>query len=129
MVPRRRRHLGTIQIADELFRTAQPWERILNETLRPAGADLIEWTRYVRRGVEPFPAHSPTAVALDAAGEWRRYLTDVYQSAPPQLTKADNSAIRVRHVIGRAVTTSAGPQIDVANADRRVVSLRQLRRG
>jgi hypothetical protein len=107
---------GTIQISDELFRTAQPWERILNESLRPAEADLIEWTRYVRRGVEPFPAHSSTAVALDAAGEWRRYLTDVYQSAPPQPTKAHNPAIRVRHVIGRAVTTSAGPQIDVGGS-------------
>jgi hypothetical protein len=74
---------GTIQIADELFRTAQPWERILNDSLRSPEADLIEWTRYVRRGVEPFPANSSTAVVLDAADEWRRYLTEVYKSAPP----------------------------------------------
>ena len=107
---------GTIQVADELFRAAQPWERILNESLTHPEADLIEWTRYVRRGVDPFPANSSTAVALDAADEWRRYLTEVYQSAPPEPAKADRSAIRVRHVIGRAVTTSAGPQIDVGGS-------------
>ena len=106
---------GTIEIEDELFRTAQPWERILNESLRSTEAGLIEWTRYVRRGVEPFPANSSTAVALDAAGEWRRYLTDVYQSAP-QPTKDGSPAIRVRHVIGRAVTTSAGPQVDAGGS-------------
>ena len=107
---------GTIQIADELFRTAQPWERILNDSLGSPEAELIEWTRYVRRGVEPFPANSSTAVVLDAADEWRRYLTDVYRSAPPQPTTAGNSAICVRHVIGRAGTTSAGPQIDVGGS-------------
>jgi hypothetical protein len=107
---------GTIQIADELFRTAQPWERILNDSLRSPEADLIEWTRYVRRGVEPFPANSSTAVVLDAADEWRRYLTEVYKSAPPHPTKAGSSAICVRHVIGRAGTTSAGPQIDVGGS-------------
>jgi len=107
---------GTIQIADELFRTAQPWERILNESLRPHGADLIEWTRHVGRGIEPFPANSSTAVILDAADEWRRYLADVYQSPPPQPGKAGSSAVRVRHVIGRALTTSAGPQVDVGGS-------------
>ena len=107
---------GRIQIADELFRTAQPWERILNESLRSPEADLIEWTRYVRRAIEPFPANSSTAVVLDAADEWRRYLADVYQSPPPQPGKADSSAVRVRHVIGRALTTSAGPQVDVGGS-------------
>jgi hypothetical protein len=107
---------GTIQIADELFRTAQPWERILNDSLGSPETELIAWTRYVRRGVEPFPANSSTAVILDAADEWRRYLTDVYRSAPPQPTTAGNSAICVRHVIGRAGTTSAGPQIDVGGS-------------
>jgi hypothetical protein len=107
---------GTIQIADELFRTAQPWERILNDSLGSPEAELIAWTRYVRRGVEPFPANSSTAVILDAADEWRRYLTDVYRSASPQPTTAGNSAICVRHVIGRAGTTSAGPQIDVGGS-------------
>jgi hypothetical protein len=104
---------GTIQIADELFRIAQPWERILNESLRSPEADLIEWTRYVRRGVEPFPVNSSTEVVLDAADEWRRYLTDVYKSGPPQ---AGSPGICVRHVIGRAGTTSAGPQIDVSGS-------------
>ena len=107
---------GTIEIADELFRTARPWERILSDSLGSPEAGLIEWTRYVRRGVEPFPANSSTAVALDAADEWRRYLADVYQSAPPQPAKDDSPAIRVRHVIGRAVTTSAGPQIDAGGS-------------
>ena len=107
---------GTIQIADEFFRTAQPWERIVNDSLGSPEAEFIAWTRYVRRGVEPFPANSSTAVILDAADEWRRYLTDVYRSAPPQPTTAGNSAICVRHVIGRAGTTSAGPQIDVGGS-------------
>lgn len=107
---------GTIQIADELFRTAQPWERILNESLGSSRAGLIEWTRYVRRGVEPFPANSSTAVVLDAADEWRRFLADVYQSPPPRPGEADSSVVCVRHVIGRALTTSAGPQVDVGGS-------------
>jgi len=104
---------GAIQIADELFRTPQPWEQILSESLRSPEADLIEWTRYVRRGVEPFPVNSSPEVVLDAADEWRRYLTDVYKSGPPQ---AVSHWIGVRHVIGRARTTSAGPQIDVSGS-------------
>jgi len=40
----------------------------------------------------------------------------VYQSPPPQPGKAGSSAVRVRHVIGRALTTSAGPQVDVGGS-------------
>jgi hypothetical protein len=112
-----------------------PWERIITASLGPDAAGRVEWHRQLfvpgRRSVQ----HDGTAAGLDAPDEWRRFLDVDYQAgAPateppsqeqaaageppvqvPDAAVAAEPLVQVRHAIGRAVATSAGPRLDVAD--------------
>ena len=106
-----RRGRGTAAgvISDELRNVPGPnaWERILAASLAPEAAGRIEWVRVTSHPAYPDPpSGEPELLAPDA---WWRALGDLY---PPAPYRADGS-ISVRHVIGRAVATSAGPCMSI----------------
>ena len=86
----------------------EPWERVLVTSLAPEAAGRIEWIRIVR-GVTPEPKGRIAAetAMLDAPRAWHRVVGDAYgRSREPE-------NVGSRHVIGRAIKTSAGPVMDV----------------
>jgi hypothetical protein len=87
---------------------ARPWERILTASLSPAAAGRIEWVR-ARTG-EIVQDAAVAGAELIASAAWSRLLGEHYR----RVTPAAGLHARVRHVIGRAVETSAGPCIDVS---------------
>jgi len=101
----------------------RPWERIIAASLGPDAAGRIEW---YRRVAGPYwsgvPAeHDATGVAFDAPPEWGRALGvdhrfflagESFQSAVKEMPPPDT--IRVRYAMGRAVSTSAGPRLDIS---------------
>jgi hypothetical protein len=88
-----------------------PWERVLTAALGLHAAGRIEWTRVAgSQASAPITDYRSTGiVALDAPDRWTRYLADSY-GLPPEA----HLPIRIRHVIGRVVITSAGPRIEGA---------------
>lgn len=80
---------------------------MLVKSLSPDAAGRIEWIRLIP-GAEPQATSSATSVLL-APEAWGRVLRQHYQ--PPGTAGA---AIGLRHVIGRAVASSAGPVMDVS---------------
>jgi hypothetical protein len=120
---------GTIRTSR--IQAGQPWERILAASLDPAAAGRIEW---VRVAADQVPAvHSGGHGAeLIAPPAWDRPLAGYYRRPEPALTpgvsglvsdlagpaSARRSGPRVRHVIGRAVRTSAGPCMNVSGEPR-----------
>jgi hypothetical protein len=112
---------------------AEPWERILAASLSPEAAGRIEWIR-LASGIKAYEAHAAESVLL-APAAWDRALRQQY--APPGGASAFTG---LRHVIGRAVASSAGPVMDCgggANADATgagpdqqwLLGVRELRRG
>ena len=100
---------GTIREISDSSRAlrSQPWERMLVKSLSPDAAGRIEWIRLIP-GAEPQATSSATSVLL-APEAWGRVLRQHYQ--PPGTAGA---AVGLRHVIGRAVASSAGPVMDVS---------------
>jgi hypothetical protein len=106
-----RRGSGTAAgvISDELRNVPGPhaWERILAESLAPEAAGRIEWIRVTRYHAYPYPpSGAPEILAPDA---WWRALGDLYQSVAYPM----DGSVSVRHVIGRAVATAAGPCMSI----------------
>jgi hypothetical protein len=93
---------------------AAPWERILADSLSPDAAGRIEWIRLIDAPIqEPFASGVPEST-LAAPAAWARALSAYYK--PPRAVFPTG----LLHVIGRAVSTSAGPAMDVgaeASAD------------
>jgi hypothetical protein len=93
----------------------QPWERLISEGLGRGAAGQIEWIRLVENnpyGTFAMSAMSTTSSisVLSAAEAWRREYGRLYSPRPSE----DHGLIRVLHVIGRAVSTSAGPCMDTS---------------
>jgi hypothetical protein len=97
--------LGLIS-ADPSCPPDMPWERFLATRLSPDAAGRIEWIRLTGRPLGGFTTDSPTSI-LQAPAEWERVLRGHYDQ------DAGVAFIGLRHVIGRAVATSAGPVIDI----------------
>jgi hypothetical protein len=87
---------------------AAPWERILSASLAPEAAGRVEWVRLVSRPLA-YGTYSTRSV-LSAPPAWARTLGTRY--SPPRASSA--GMIAIHHVIGRAVTTAAGPCMDVS---------------
>jgi hypothetical protein len=112
--------LGVIRTPYEHLRV--PWERALAASLGPDAAGRVEWVRLVvnredaslvqrkikeaQERITELLARDVTGVDLDAPTAWRRALPQHHPLLRP-------AGIAVRHVIGRAVATSAGPVMSV----------------
>ena len=104
---------------------ARPWGRILSAGLGPDAAGRIEWIRLFRREVAQ-PEDAPRAQSaaryqpqdvLQAPQGWTTNLGGNYSQASAPATSAypqPTGNVRVQHVIGRAVATSAGPVMEVS---------------
>jgi hypothetical protein len=101
---------ASIELDTYFARSAWPWERFLAASLGPYAAGRIAWTRYVSPGTAPFPESTSDAVDYATPSQWARHLAGVYgpPASPPD-------TVRVRHAIGRAVGTSAGPRFDAGS--------------
>lgn len=104
----------------------RPWERILAASLGPAAAGRIRWTRILTTTVEPFPSSITRWVAVEAPSAWTRSLTGRYGAGAPGSDEADESRVRIRHAIGRAVVTSAGPRLDISGDVTDMTGAREL---
>ncbi len=86
---------------------AEPWERLLADSLSPDAAGRIEWIRLADADFPlPFPPLVPEST-LVAPAAWARALAAYYKPLRAMFP------IGLLHVIGRAVATSAGPAMDV----------------
>lgn len=99
---------ASLEVDENLARSTWPWERVLSASLGSAAAGRVAWTRYVAPGTAPYLESTSDTVGYSTPPRWARYLTAGYGSsaAPPD-------AIRIRHVVGRTVETSAGPRVEV----------------
>src|SRR6516165_10591969 len=106
----------------------QPWERIITEALGPHAAGRIDWYRRLIGGTRLPDAHGSAAVALDAPAEWLRYFGRFYKAGEGPYAEREEaeSPVRVRYAIGRAVSTSAGPRLDVSGERTESSSAREL---
>jgi len=106
----------------------QPWERIITEALGPHAAGRIDWYRRLIGGTRLPDAHGSAAVALDAPAEWLRYFGRFYKAGEVPYAEREEaeSPVRVRYAIGRAVSTSAGPRLDVSGERTESSSAREL---
>jgi len=116
----------------------QPWERMISASLGREAAGRVVWYRRGSASVRPLlpwwvrwvPAAWRSApargrVELTAPPEWHLALASHYvRSEPDFLSNLD--AVRVRHAIGRAVSTSAGPRLDISGEQARSGSAREL---
>ena len=136
---------GTVRTSRN--QTGQPWERLLAASLGPAAAGRIEWVRLA--GDQVRAVHSGNLGAeLMAAPAWSRPFAGYYRRPEPSLTAGVPELVSglagpassgrpgplVRHVIGRAVRTSAGPCMNVsgksrAGRDAKLLAARDLTRG
>jgi hypothetical protein len=112
---------------------AWPWERILTASLGPPAAGQVEWRRQVyvrtdqeqmfglnRSGAVSYAAHQGQEVSLYASAAWTPVYADHYgppaapaSESPASQAEAGQVRAQVRHAIGAAVTTVAGPRIQV----------------
>jgi hypothetical protein len=109
--PRQLAAAGTIRADQD--QAAQPWERILATSLGPDAAGQIEWIRLGADRASPAPSEAGRGAELIAPPAWERLLGEHYRRAAPSAHLSGNSPVRVRHVIGRVVKTSAGLCMDV----------------
>jgi hypothetical protein len=116
---------------------ARPWERIIVASLGPGATGRIAWYRsgtYPAFGswwiaLIPVSWRSAAArarVALAAPPEWDRPLGGYYAGPTFTLALPYRSPVRIRHAIGRAVTTSAGPRLDISGEQATSSSAREL---
>lgn len=94
-----------------------PWERFLAQELGPHANGRIEWTRVVSYVPALFP-RSPSAaagIAIHAPAAWGLTLASAYAFRDPRVAGpvGQPARLRLRHAIGRAVITAAGPRLDV----------------
>ena len=102
---------GTIRTVPD--QAARPWERILAACLGPGAAGRIEWIRLGTGQAGPAPSDLGRGAELIAPPAWERLLGEHYRHPAPSADRSGDLPVRVRHVIGRAVKTSAGPCMDV----------------
>ena len=67
--------------------------------------------------------HEDSGVALDAPQEWLRPIGGAYQASP---IAAPDAPVRIRHSIGRAIKTSAGPRLDISGEQATNSGAREL---
>jgi hypothetical protein len=107
-----------------------PWERIVSASFPPDGAGRIEWVRIVkgpRRPVTAAPARGRVSPGLpgpyrllQAPASWISSLGAEYPVAcglslpplPPEIPSG--GLVDLHHLIGRAVSTAAGPAMDIS---------------
>lgn len=89
---------------------AQPWERILAESIGPGAVGRVDWVRHLSTTAAPYRA-AAAGTTVEAPSEWSGVVGATYK-----MTEADapGTSPPVRHVIGRAVATTAGPRLDVS---------------
>ena len=123
--------LGTIGVSWQGADLARAWERILVASLSPEAAGRVEWIRIVDRSSNT--ATRSAGSELLAPSAWKRPLQPRYGPA-----RGADDPVGLRHVIGRAVATSAGPAMDIsgdaattsAEADvGRLLGVSELKRG
>ncbi len=90
-----------------------PWEQILTAGLGPDAASRVRWYRQVGGNVKPYPTRRATGIATDAPAAWLSSLATFYQSHRTAY-EVTGRPLLVRHAVGRAVITSAGPRLDVS---------------
>jgi len=107
----------------------KPWERIITASLGPDAAGRVTWCRRANGTVRSrlTPEHEATTVAFNAPSEWERALRrrDWFTGEVFSTTRKTD-VIRVRYAIGRAVSTSAGPRLDVTGERVETSSAREL---
>jgi len=118
---------GTIR--SSRAQAGRPWERILAASLGPGAAGRIEWVRIAADQVDAVHSGGHGAELIPEPAQ-DRPLARYYDRPGPSRTPAP----RVRHVIGRAVRTSAGPCMSVGGDPRtgrggNVLTAGQLTRG
>jgi hypothetical protein len=104
---------------------AQPWERILARGLGAGAEGRIEWTRLMATAATPFATADTAMVAVAAPSAWRYELERRYLLHTGSQLE-DSGPLRLRHAIGRAVATSAGPRFDMTGEATDVASAREL---
>jgi len=116
---------------------AQPWERIITASLGTEAAGRVAWCRRGTASVAPgswwvgwIPAAWRSApgegkVELTAPSEWGRPLAGHYVGSEPDSAQYLD-VLRIRHAIGRAVNTSAGPRLDISGEQDTSGSAREL---
>ena len=85
---------------------SHPWECLISQRLGPAAAGRIDWVRWQETAVAPRQPAGPGVQVL-APKEWTAQLHRAYSEGP------DDGPALLRHVIGRAVTTSSGTLVDI----------------
>ena len=116
---------------------SQAWERVITASLGQEAAGRVVWYRRGSASVNPLPrwlswipaswrsAPARGRVQLTAPAEWDRPLAGHYVSfKPDRLPYLD--PVRVRHAMGRAVSTSAGPRLDISGEQATSDSAREL---
>jgi hypothetical protein len=109
----------------EPTQATQPWERILATSLGPGAEGRIEWVRLLTTSAMPFEVSDATAVAVNAPPAWKADLDQRYQAVAGSRFTGDGS-LRLRHAMGRAVATSAGPRLDISGEATAVFSTEVL---
>ena len=116
---------------------SQAWERVITASLGQEAAGRVVWYRRGSASLNPLPrwlswipaswrsAPARGRVPLTAPAEWDRPLAGHYVSfKPDRLPYLD--PVRVRHAMGRAVSTSAGPRLDISGEQATSGSAREL---
>jgi hypothetical protein len=101
-----------------------PWERDLSASLGAGAAGRIEWARLLVTDAAAVSAVGATGVGFAAPAAWMRDLGRYYAASPVDSSETSKTAerasdpvrFRLRHAIGEAVRTSAGPRLDVSGA-------------
>jgi hypothetical protein len=109
----------------EPTQAAQPWERILATSLGPGAEGRIEWVRLLTTSAKPFEVSDATAVAVDAPSAWKADL-DARYGAVAGSRSTNDAPLRLRHTMGRAIATSAGPRLDISGEATAVFSTEVL---
>jgi len=117
---------GYIQL--DSTQVARPWERILAASIGPGTAGRIEWARLLATSAAPFEASEAGEVAINAPSAWQSDLEEQYQRASDfsRSFGPGGGTARLRHAMGRAVVTSAGPRLDVGGAATKAVMADKL---
>jgi hypothetical protein len=103
----------------------RPWERNLAASLGPGTAGRIEWVRRLNTFADPYTVNGATGVTVDAPTAWRTDL-DRYYDLSVRSPGTEDLPLRLRHAVGRALATSAGPRLDVSGEATAISSANQL---
>jgi hypothetical protein len=103
----------------------RPWERTLAASLGPGSAGRIEWVRLLTTSAKSFEINDTTGVAVDAPSAWQADLDRLYEASTGS-QRTNDGPLRLRHAMGRAVATSAGPRLDVSGEATTITSADEL---